>query len=40
MDARKIYHRLARAFPGALVQIYGPNDKTVPPFDPGIFRGC
>jgi hypothetical protein len=39
MDARKIYQRLVREFPGALVQIYGPDNKTVPPFDPGIFRG-
>jgi hypothetical protein len=39
MDARKAYARLALEFAGALVQIYGPGNKTVPPFDPGIFRG-
>jgi hypothetical protein len=36
MDARKIYQRLVREFPGALVQIYGPDNKTVPPFDHSI----
>ena len=39
MDARKAYARLALEFTGALVQIYGPGNETVPPFDPGIFRG-
>jgi len=33
----KVYQRSMRDFPGALVQIYGPDNKTVAPFDEGIF---
>ena len=36
--ARKIYQCLAREFPAALVQIYGPDNKTVPPFNQGFSR--
>ena len=36
---RNIYERLLSEFPGALVQIYGPDNKIVPPAEQGISRG-
>ena len=35
----KYYERLLSEFPGALVQIYGPDNKIVPPAEQGISRG-
>jgi hypothetical protein len=39
VNARNIYERLLSEFPGALVQIYGPDNKIVPPAEQGISRG-
>ena len=38
ISARRIYQRFTREFPGAVVQIYGPDNKTVPPVEEGIPR--
>ena len=38
VNARNIYERLLSEFPGALVQIYGPDNKIVPPAEQGISR--
>jgi len=39
VNARNIYERLLSEFPGALVQIYGPDNKIVPPAEQGISLG-
>jgi len=39
VNARNIYERLLSEFPGALVQIYGPDSKILPPAEQGISRG-
>jgi hypothetical protein len=39
VNARNISERLLSEFPGALVQIYGRDNKIVPPAEQGISRG-
>jgi hypothetical protein len=39
VNARNIYERLLSEFPGALVQIYGPDNKIVPPAEQGFPEG-
>jgi hypothetical protein len=39
VNARNIYERLLSEFPGALVQIYGPDNKIVPAAEQGFPEG-